>query len=228
MIRYMGCLVALVLGGLLLSCQSTMETYDEFLIGGETVYVGKADSVIIEEGFNKLKFTVAINADPKIVTGLVSTSDESVYHQFDVVRTKFGRDTVSFDLEIPEGEYTFGVFLMDNYGNKSIRVESSAKVYGAKYISGLINRSLREVEIMEEDKLLLRWSSAIGTSEYTLVSYEDADGVMQEIVVTNDDSETILENYKKGGVLKISTIYRPTATAFEDFAAEPELRALPE
>src|SRR5690606_39336488 len=77
------------------SCQTTLETYQDFVKDGETVYIGTADTVLVSPGFNKLRFYVAINSDPKISRGLLKTNDGSVNHEFEVIRTKNGKDTVS-------------------------------------------------------------------------------------------------------------------------------------
>src|SRR5690554_3295255 len=115
---------------LVLSCGTNQETFEEFIRDGEIIYVGTADTVLVGSGYNKLRFWVALNADPKITKGILRTNDESITHEFGVARSKNGKDTVSFDMDIPEGEYTFGLFLMDDAGNSSVRKEVPARVYG--------------------------------------------------------------------------------------------------
>ncbi|WP_162633332.1 DUF4998 domain-containing protein [Echinicola strongylocentroti] len=221
-------LLVMIMGAGLVACETTMETYDEFLVDGETVYVGKADSVMVEEGFEKLKFNIAINADPKITKGLINTIDETIHHEFEVNRKHAGADTITVDMELPEGEYTFGVFFFDDYGNSSIREEVTARVYGEAYIDRLMNRAISNMEMNDQNELTINWSSPIGTSTYTQLTYEDPMGEVHSIEVPNEDSETIIEAVKEGSELTIITAYRPTSTSFEDFMANPSVVMVPD
>lgn len=201
-------------------CQTTLETYHEFVKDGETVYVGAADTVLVAPGFNKLRFYVAINSDPKISRGLLKTNDGTVNHEFDVVRTKNGRDTVSFDLELPEGEYTFGLFMMDDAGNSSVRKEVPARVYGETYQSNLINRTLRNVDTFVTGATFY-WDEPLANMQETVVTYEDEAGDLQTVTVSNEDIETYVESYKLGGQIMIKSLYKPIEIAMEDFEAIP-------
>ncbi len=210
-----------------LSCEHTQDTFDEFTRQGETVYVGAPDTVLVGSGFNKLRFWVAINADPKISKGVVTTIDQSVNHEFELVRTKNGKDTISFDLDIPEGEYTFSLYLKDAVGNSSIRREVPAKVYGASYQSGLVNRGLAGIETFEQGAAFT-WIEAPDNMIKTTLSYEDAQGVMQSVAVGNEESRTQVESYKRGGEIRITSTFKPTATAIEEFEAIPSERTFPD
>lgn len=210
-----------------LSCETTRETYNEFILDGETIYIGKADSILIGEGYKKLRFWVAINADPKISKGILKTIDESVYHEFEITRSKSGKDTISFDLDLDEGEYNFGLFLLDDNGNKSVRVEVPATVYGEKYKSGLINRGIINIETYE-DKAIVTWASASESILETKLTYDTQAGTSREMVIPNDNSSTVLNDYKKGGNLSIKSTHRPTSSAIEDFEAIPTQTLLPE
>ena len=69
---------------IIIACETNRETFEEFVKDGETIYIGSADTVLVAPGFNKLRFYVAINADPKITKGLLKTADESIMHEFEV------------------------------------------------------------------------------------------------------------------------------------------------
>src|SRR5690606_15666852 len=184
------------------------------------------DTVLVGSGYNKLRFWVALNADPKITKGMLKTNDESIKHEFEVVRTKNGKDTVSFDLDIPEGEYTFGLFLMDAIGNSSVRREVPAKVYGPNYQAGLVNRGLSEISAFVQTASV-HWLEATPNMINTELIYEDEAGVMQSVEVPNHESRTVVENYKLGGKLQVKSIFKPTETAIEEFEAFPSERTFP-
>lgn len=212
---------------MIVSCETMDETFEEFTKNGETIYIGKSDTVLLAHGYDKLRLWIAINADPKISKGLIQSNDKSVEHEFEIVRSTNGKDTVSFDLEIAEGEYTFGLVLFDNNGNRSVRQEFQAKVYGEKYKMGLINRGIANIEAYETNAVI-NWSDTPTNAIETLLKYEDDTGVMQTVNVLNDDMQTIIDNYKRGGRIIITTTYKPAENAIEIFEAEPFSRAFPE
>jgi len=209
-----------------LACETTRGTFEEFTRQGETIYVGTADTVLVGSGFNKLRFWVAINADPKITSGVLTTIDKSINHEFELVRTKSGKDTISFDLDIPEGEYTFGVFLKDKAGNSSVRREVPAKVYGDSYQSGLVNRGITQIETFVQGAAF-NWAEPSTNMTKTTLTYEDKNGVMQSVVVPNGESRTLVDSYKLGGRVSIMSTFKPTALAIEEFDAIAVEREFP-
>lgn len=211
----------------IVSCQTIDETFEEFTKNGETIYVGKADTVLVAPGYGKLRLWVAINSDPKISRGQIASNDGLVTHEFDVVRTTYGKDTVLFDVEIPEGEYTFGLVLFDNKGHRSVRQEFHSKVYGEKYKSSLINRGISDIEAYE-NHAVLQWTDVSQNAVETVLAYEDGAGVMQTVTVSNSDTQTIIDSYKRGGKITVTTSYKPTENAIEVFEAEPFQGAFPE
>lgn len=215
--QWIGSLVILVM---IISCQTVDETFEEFTKSGETIYIGKSDTVMVAPGFNKLRLAVAINADPKISKGIIESNDGSVKHEFDVVRTSYGNDTISFDIDISEGEYTFGLILFDDNGNRSVRQEFSAKVYGDKYRSGLVNRAIASIEGYETNAFV-HWSETPEKAIATQLQYEDAAGVMQSVSVSNEETVTAIDSYKRGGRIIVTTLYKPTENAFEEFESDP-------
>ena len=209
------------------ACVTMDETFEEFTKSGEIIYIGSSDTVITAPGYNKLRFWVAINSDPKISKGLMESTDGSVKQEFDIVRTKKGKDTVSFDLEMSEGEYSFGLFLLDRNGHKSVRREFHSKVYGEKYKSSLINRGISDIEAYETSATF-NWSDNPENAIATILTYEDGAGVMQTVNVSNDDTKTIIDSYKRGGKIIITTTYKPAENAIEVFEAVPFERIFPE
>jgi hypothetical protein len=216
--------LALMLIGL--GCDSLKDTYGEFILEGEKTYIGAPDSVLVGHGFNKLRFWVIINADPKISSGLISTSDGSITHEFDVSRQHSGTDTVVVDLSVPEGEYTFGVFLMDDKGNKSVRREIGSRVYGENYQNQLVNRSILSIA-NGPAVAVIQWEEPGTGVMGTLLNYETNDGELKNVEVPNTDSETVIENYKRGGLIKVSSYFEPTPMTIELFEGIPSESSFP-
>jgi len=215
-----------VFSALVLSCGTNQETFEEFIRDGEIIYIGTADTVLVGTGYNKLRFWVALNADPKITNGVLKTNDESIKHEFEVIRNKSGKDTISFDLDLPEGEYTFGLFLMDKAGNSSVRREVPAKVYGDNYSSSLINRGVSSIDALATGAVV-HWTAPSNGMVSTVLTYEDRAGTMHSVEVGNDEAETQVDNYKLGGKIFIQSSFKPTVAAIEEFEAASSERAFP-
>ncbi|SMG08534.1 protein of unknown function [Arenibacter troitsensis] len=203
------------------SCEETSETYSEFTKDGEIIYVGTPDTVIVAPGFEKLKFSIVINADPKISGGVLQTKDKSFNHEFDVERQSNGNDTISFIVNLDEGEYNFDVLLKDDSGNTSIPREVTTVVYGTKYQNALLSRSISAIKAFETHAVLT-WGDVPNGSISTSISYEDANGAMQTIEVSNDISETTLSSYKLGGSIIVKSIYAPRSNAIDVFSSISE------
>ncbi|MCG8305769.1 MAG: hypothetical protein MI975_00160 [Cytophagales bacterium] len=210
-----------VFGVLALACESQEDTFSEFVKNGETIYIGKADTVSVAPGFKKLRFSVALNADPKISKGWLESTDGSVGHEFDVNRTKNGKDTVTFDLELEEGEYTFSLYLMDDAGHRSIRSEVPARVFGEKYQASLLNRGIKNIEAFADGSAKISWSTPGEGIIETMLNYEDADGNTQTMPVSNDETKTVIASCKLGGKIQVSSTYKPIENAIDAFGAIP-------
>jgi hypothetical protein len=223
MIKWAG---LIVFSAILFACETNRDTFEDFVKNGEAIYVGAADTVLVGSGFDKLRFWVAINADPKITKGILISTDNSVTHEFEIERQKNGKDTITFDLDIPEGEYTFGLFLKDRAGNTSVRREVPAKVYGSGYQSSLVNRGLNEIKAFA-NTASFNWTEAASNMVSTELIYEDLTGMMKSVEVPNDQYVTVVEGYKRGGEIRIKSVFRPTDMAIEEFEALPSEREFP-
>lgn len=211
----------------IVACETTEETFEEFRGDGETIYIGAPDSVIVAPGFEKLRFWVAINADPKISKGLLETNTGDFRHEFEVVRTRNGRDTITFDLDLDEGEYTFSLFLMDDLGNRSVRREVPATVFGQNYRARLLNRGISGIDALA-DEAIIHWADAVPGTLLTELTYEDGAGTMQTATVANEDPETAISSYKPGGKIRVSSTYKPAENAIEVFSAIPSEFSFPD
>lgn len=203
------------------SCEETTETYSEFTKDGEIIYVGTPDTVIVAPGFEKLKFSVVINADPKISKGVLQTKDKSFIQEFDVERQNMGQDTISFTVDLNEGEYNFDLILKDDAGNTSIPREVTTVVYGTKYQEALISRGISKIIAFKSDATIT-WGDAPEGSILTSLTYEDANGTLQTKEIPNEIGETVLTSYKLGGSIIVESIYMPTSNAIEVFTSVSE------
>ncbi|WP_158856097.1 DUF4998 domain-containing protein [Lunatibacter salilacus] len=209
------------------SCSSDLrDTYKEFIVDAGKIYIGAPDSVFVEQGFNKLKFNVAINADPKISKGVLSNLEGTVDHEFDVARTRSGNDTIHFELALEEGEYTFQMVLMDNKGNTSVKREFPARVLGENYRNSLLSRSIGPL-VEVEDGILINWTPATSNMAYSEIQYLDEFGLETIMEIANNQSSTLIDNYLLGSTLEIRSYYFPILGKMEVFQSNTSELNLP-
>ncbi len=213
------------MGVVFFNCQTSQDTYQDF-ISEETIYIGKPEDVIIGHGDEKLRFFIVINADPNIKKGSIIAKNRNFTKEFDIIRKNSGIDTIIVDTDISEGEYTFEIILEDDIGNKSIGYEVGAIVYGPRYKSNLLNR-FATISTMVK-KAVFSWDSPTEGSIGTVLRYEDSSGIIQEVSVDNSQNETVVSDFKLGGLVTIATTYRPSESSIEDFEASPFETSFPE
>ena len=205
---------------LVMACDSTRDTYEEFFKDGETIYIGKPNSFTVSHGFNKVRVTINLNSDPKITKGTITSNDGTVNHEFDIQRTTNGSEDVTVELDLEEKDYTFSVVLSDNKGNSSVPEELIVRVYGEKYNATLLARSIETLET--ESDIVITWGDVPDGAIETLFTYIDGSGTEQTINITNEDSETTLPNITFGSPYKIESSFYPEEGAFETFSGTSE------
>lgn len=205
--------------GLCWSCHSIQDTYEEFLVDGESIYIGVPDTIIVDPGYERLRFNVIINADPKIEKGIIVDLLNEPVHEFSVERRHNGNDTISFILDFEEGNHTLFMILMDGFGNKSLKKEIVVEVYGSLYENGLVNRQIVNIE-MESSSFIINWDQATDELEKTVLEYENSYGNLDSVVIYPQDEQTILSEYKIEGEYSIQSFYKPMPNAIDRFASD--------
>ncbi|SNY95409.1 DUF4998 domain-containing protein [Flagellimonas pacifica] len=202
---------------IIISCETQNETFDQFTKDGETIYIGTPDTVIVVPlGVDQSRFYVTVNADPKISKGKILDLDKNAVHEFNVDRSSLVDNTLQFDLNLDEGDYSYKVVLEDDNGNSSIQKEVTFRVYGEKYQATLLSRSVTQARATSEN-VTLQFSDPLDGLISSILSYEDADGAMQQMDLPNNVSEVVIDSYKLGGLIGVSGSYKPTENAIEEF-----------
>src|SRR5690606_26083117 len=118
--------------------------YKEFIKNGEIIYVGKADSVRVHPGKNRVRLTWKIS-DPNITKMKISWNSGQDSIVMDVPEPQ-GGDHLSVDIDnLEERFYSFEIVSIDNAGNTSVKVLAEGQVYGDLYTASLLNRAIDKV-----------------------------------------------------------------------------------
>lgn len=202
----------LVLSG----CETNENTFREFIEEGETIYIGAPDTIFVDPGYKKLRFRIAINADPKISKGALSTLNDEISREFEINRQKDGNDTISLIVDGEEGDYTFEFFLFDEKGNKSIAREVPATVYGENYQNSLLTRRILEMEV-RADSLSIDWGEIAEGMEKTIMEYKNSKGELVKAEIEVDAKESYIKDFMRGEEFVVYSVYKPVPNAFEEF-----------
>lgn len=205
----------------ILSCETTIETYEQFTMNGEEILLGKPLSIVVNPGNQRAEFVVELNADPKINSVNITWTepDGTVRsHDIDYVRKNDGQDKLTFTLDdISEGPRAFIFTTKGDSGLTSLKVEVNQNIYGPIYQSGLIPRSVTSIVGFYEFVKLNLTSNFPSNIESTEIEYEDASGRTQEIVIDNATTSVDITAYNRDKKIAVRSLFKPVSNAIDTF-----------
>lgn len=208
----------------LVSC-SKWDDFKKYTEGGEIVYTGKMDSVVVFGGKKRVRLIGKIKGDPKIVKARIYWNDLRDSVTFDIAPSGSVR---VFDqiFAVDEGTKSFTVFTYDAAGNASVSVSSIGTVYGDLYQRSLSNRDIADAVYKTDGSLLIRWADVNSNSGIVKmqIKYMDKLSNMHDTLITSFPTglggallESSLPNYKAGSSFSYRTAYLPNPTAIDTF-----------
>ncbi|MDU1890345.1 MAG: DUF4998 domain-containing protein [Dysgonomonas sp.] len=223
------------------SCSDMLDNIQDYLDEGETIYVGKLDSLKAFPGKNRIKIEGQMIYGVNQVKCVISWRDpitlEVDSREFPIIREN-PRETFDFMLDnLNEGQHDFSIVTYDPKGNESIPTEISAYAYGEQYQEILNNRIIRSItpqQITDENNnvvwvAIIDWNISRGDGIIGCnIDYEQEDGTFKTIYVPVDDNVTTLYDFKAGGVLHYNTEYLPEELSIDFFTTEKDDFILPE
>jgi hypothetical protein len=210
------------------------DKHDRYLQDGETIYIGKVDSVKAFPGDKKIMFRYWLS-DPraKSLTIYWSNRRDSV-----IIPVTPHLATDSFDIiignqkTIAENNYTFQWISWDDLGNSSVVFEKNATVYGDRYQSRLINKIVSAVEL-SGNNIVVNWAAPTSEDDIGIeLTYTDLDNNLitsyfsnKDLVYEITDASGMPKNRYKSEIenidftkgLKYRTLYIPEPAAIDTF-----------
>ena len=202
-------LISLIVAG----CRKE-DAYKDFVKGGSIIYPGKPLALKALAGKNRAKLTwVVIDAKVSRYKILWNNGLDSL--EVPAVNTGETADTVNVIVEnLPEDNYLFEVVSFDNNGNKSIKEEVTAKVYGEEYIGTLLNRAIKRSGSMSGTADIY-WGTPEQSDVGVEVKYTDNAGLVHNVKVAKTDTLTSLPDYKNGTQFSYRTLFLPDTLSFD-------------
>lgn len=217
----------------LFACSKMDDTYDDFIKDGEIVYIARVDSATSYPGNNRMDLSMLLTADPRISKVKVywDAGGQTDSTEKAVQRTA-GVDTVRFSFnKLPEGTYTFYIYSYDNAGHRSVKTDVIGTVYGEKYISRLVNRTVKSSIYDDNAKTaIVNWFGAGADIIGEEIIYTDVQGLERKQYYKHEslaDSVCILPDYLKGNSFQFRTLYKPAPNAIDTFYSNYESRLVP-
>lgn len=201
----------------LFSACTKMDDYrDKFTDGREKLYTGKADSVKVFPGKNRVLLQWLYIADPKVSNAKVYWNNRRDSTAVVVKRTT-GVDTIKLYINnLVEGNYNFEIISYDADGNASVTVMRSAEVFGDTYQAGLLNRLVKTAEI-KSGNAEISWYSADQEALFTELRYTNNAGAQIKRIINAISDTSLLADYKTGSRFEYRTLYLPDSASIDTF-----------
>jgi len=190
------------------------DIHQKYLDRGEQVYVGKADSLNVYGGYNRVQIKgwmhYAKSAEKCIIKWKNADKSDSITVS---ASSWLATDTMTVLIEgLQEGAQRFFVQTFDIEGNASLNVECNGYVYGDEYILTATPKIITQMAPQPEG-MILTWSisdEAIAVE----VKYDSNDGE-KTLKVGAAETTTLIPNWKLGGTIQARTVLVPERGAID-------------
>ena len=214
-------IILCVIAGICSSCNDMLENIQPYLNEGETIYVGKVDSLTASSGRNRILLKglyIYGVTQKKCVIRWQSQGEEDKSLELDVVRenTIDPFEVMINDLE--EGQYEFSITTYDAKGNSSIESVIEGYAYGDFYEGNLVNRKMDRLYTDGND-IVISWRPANNALKCEMY-YTDVTGKEKKIKIPIAETETRIEDCDQTKVLRWRTIYLPEENAIDYFYSD--------
>lgn len=223
-------LYALLLVAVISSCRR-QDDYKKYIKNGEVLYTGKADSLQVHSGRNRVQLTWLLIADPKVSRSMIYWNNHRDSAAINIKRTS-GVDTIRFFVNnLEERAYTFEVYNFDKDGNISVKSEANGFVYGSFYEDALLSRAFSKAE-MKNGNAEISWVN-IDTTGGMIgmeLQYTSSDNVLHDTIVPAHpkDQVTVLANYLSMSTFSYRSLYMPDPAAVDTFYTKFETKNVKE
>lgn len=196
-------------------CKKMDDTYKKFVVPSGITYVERAKMVKTYSGLNRVLFGWKAPADPNVSQARIYWNNYQDSVEIDIPADA---DTVSYVLDIAEGNYSFIIKTYDDAGNQSVPVEVQGRSVGETFLGNMFNRPLTQAFVDNANgQLQLFWGGADvhnGSIGHQL-TYTDETGTQKRLFINPETEATVLTDYKKGTGLSYTTWYLADTTSID-------------
>lgn len=215
--------VCLFVASMFQSCADITDMQSEWLDQGETLYVGRLDSLKFRGGLKRVQMEGLLTYSRSATNGIITWKDKEVKFNIDNV-SQDGVARVLID-NLEEGTYRFFVQTFDKEGNKSLKEECYGYVYGDEY---KLTQSPKVISEMKQypEKILLTWNISDDAVKVVL-SYENKAGKISSLTLPGNVKETAITDWKIGGKIEAQTYTLPEKNAIDTIGLDVNIQVFP-
>lgn len=200
------------------SCDKYTDVHKEYVKEGEIVYAQMPDSVAVIAGKERvrLKFWMYNGVNLKSLIVLWNSRKDSV-----IIPVKFsvGKDSLEYVMNnLPERNYSFDIYSIDNFGNRSLFYNQFGASYGSFYSGTLNNRRVKSLTLTDAAGEI-EWYSAPQGSVYTEVRFTNKAG-QTKIERTAAELFTSKIDVKPGTSFEHRSLFLPERESIDTFYTE--------
>ena len=222
------CLVILLGVLVTISCESSVETYDQFLDINTVSEIGAPTDVTSVAGTGRAIFKLAIPADPRLKSGIIEWSElgQAKSEKFQIVRDTPSLDTLTLALNnLKEGSLQFSFKVFDVDGKTSKILTHGRIIYGEQYKSNLLARRFDAIltsstDDPSVDQAVVVLSTPLPEMLDTFLTYEDQNGVEQILTLGSQETEVTILGYNREVPFKVTTEYIPEIDALDTYMSK--------
>lgn len=207
----------------LFACSDMNDLHDKYLRKGETIYVGRPDSVKVFSGRDRVLMRYW-SSDPKAKKMMVywQLRSDSILVSIPT------RDSVDLLINnLPESSYNFELVTMkEDLTCRSIPFQINANTYGKRYQSSINFHLIKSAKLISSKDIAIEWYPPNDNEIGNEIVYRNTDGLEVSKIVSQDEVVTKFFDYGKD--LKYRTLYLPTPTAIDTFYTDYQFVQLKE
>ena len=206
-----------LIGILLVGCQKMDFNYKQFTEKGETIYVGRPDSLLLRGGNERAELRWLLLSDPKITSYKIYWNNRQDSTSGNLNKTEHVDTVIVKISNLEEKTQEFEIFHYDKNGNSSVRSSVLGKVYGPRYINSLVNRTFKTPKRLTNNRVELNWTSPELNLLFSDITYSDINDNQVEYRVDRKVGLDTLINFPVGGVFDIKSAFKPDSLALDTF-----------
>ncbi|MDR2474208.1 MAG: hypothetical protein LBD53_11750 [Tannerella sp.] len=197
------------------SCTDFNDINQKWLDSGEQTYVGKVDSLKVRGGNKRVQIVGLMNyaqtADRCVIRWFDGLNNDSVT----VPSSTWQSDGVMRKVidNLDEGTYTFSAMTYDKEGHRSVNVVTSGYAYGERYAHQAAQKIITNLR-PEPEGMYISWNQT-ETALSVEMQYDKSSNETETILLPGNVAETVVEGWKKGGVIRFRTGLLPEENALD-------------
>ena len=194
------------------------DDFKKYQAGGEIVYPGRGDTMLIASGRNRTQLLWVLSADPRVTAYKLYWNNKADSMEAAVPTDLIG-DTVKIMINpLPEGSYNFEMYSLDAKGNRSVPLRFNGRTFGANYENGLLNRTISGASYDSTLKMLkVNWNTPDTVNINTELKYTSTDSKVKSLLVGPEVQESKIPDWKPGTLLNYRSSFKPDRKAIDIF-----------